>query len=191
MSEYDPIGSDEVQVTPEQADYAKQRVDELMRPLRDADVDRSIVPQLDWLRDDLVMVYQRAIVDSTWSQLEADMVQWLPWAAGQLGTPRRRAVFGELLVNTGEGDVWAWLTRWQGLRPMDVGEDPNVVDAWESGALDPSTPATAVDAGENSYQDDEPSEQVYTKYEDEPSEQVYTKYEDEPSEQVYTKYEDD
>ena len=185
MSQYDPIGSDEVQVTPEQADYAKKRVDESMRPLRDADVDRSIVPQLDWLRDDLVMVYQRAIVDSTWSQLEADMVQWLPWAAGQLGTPRRRAVFGELLMNTGEGDVWAWLTRWQGLRPMDVGEDPNVVNAWESGALDPSAPATdadqgaAVDAGENSYQDDEPSEQVYTMYQhDEPSEQVYTKYDE-------------
>ncbi len=183
MSEYDPIGSDEVQVTPEQASYAKQRVDELMRPLQDADVDGSIPRQLDWLRDDLVMVYQRAIVDNTWSQLEADMVQWLPWAAGQLGTPRRRAVFGELLMNTGEGDVWAWLTRWQGLRPMDVGEDPNVLNAWESGALDPSAPATdgdqgaAVDAGENSYQDDEPSEQVYTKY-DEPSEQVYTKYDE-------------
>ena len=178
MTEYDPALSDEVQVTPEQAAYAKQRVDELMRPLRDADVDGSLRGHLDWLRDDLVMVYQRAIVDNTWSQLEAEIVQWLPWVAGQLGTPRRRAVFGELLMNTGEGDVWAWLLRWQGLRPMDVGEDPNVVDAWESGALGPSTPATPVDAGAYSqFSDDAPSEQVYTLYQhDETSEPAYTEY---------------
>jgi len=61
---------------------------------------------------------------------------------------------------------------------VDVGEDPNVVDAWESGALGPSTPATPVDAGAYSqFSDDAPSEQVYTLYQhDETSEPAYTEY---------------
>ncbi len=184
-SEYDPNWSDAVQVTPEQAAYAERRVDELLQPLWDADADRSLGPHLGWLRDDLVIVYQRAIVDNTWSQLEGDIVARCKWVAEQLGTPRRRAVFGELLMNTGEGDVWAWLTRWQGLRPMDVGEDPNVVNAWESGVFDPSAPATDSDQGAvetvySQYQHEEPSEQVYTEYRDEPA---YTEYRDDDENQ--------
>ena len=184
-SEYDPNWSDAVQLRAEQAEYAEKRVDDLMRPLRDADVDGSLKGHIAWLRDDLVNVYQRAIVDNTWSQLEADMVVWLPGAAGQLGTPRRRAVFGELLMNTGEGDVWAWLVRWQGLRPMDVGEDPNVVDAWESGALDPTPQPADADQGA--------AEVVYSQYQhDEPAEVVYTQYQhDESSQAAYTEYHDD
>ena len=168
-SDYDPNWSDAPEVTPEQAAYAEQKVDELMRPLRDADSDGSLVSHLGWLRDDLVLVYERAIIDNTWSQLEIDMVARFQWVAEQLGTPRRRAVFGQLLMNTGEGDVWAWLVRWQGLRPMDVGEDPDVVNAWDSGAFDPSTTTTDSDQGVaevaySQYQHDEPSETSYTSY---------------------------
>ena len=170
-SQYDPNWSDAVKVTPEQAAYAEQKVNELMRPLRDADVDGSLRPHLDWLRDDLVVVYEEAIVDDTWSRLEDEIVAKLPWVVEQLGTPRRRAVFGEILMYTAEGDVWAWLTRWQGLRPMDVGEDPNVVDAWESGAFGPSTQTTDGNQGAaepvySQYQHDEPSETAYTEYRD-------------------------
>jgi hypothetical protein len=173
-SEYDPNWSDAVQVTPEQAAYAETRVDELLRPLRDADIDGSLPGHIAWLRDDLVMVYQRAIVDNTWSQLEDDIVARSKWVADQLGTPRRRAVFGELLMHTGEGDVWAWVTRWNGLRPMDVGEDPNVVSAWETGVFDPSV--SAADSDQSS------TEVAYTEYHDETSE---------PREPAYTEYRDD
>lgn len=169
-SEYDPAWPEAVEVTPEQAAYAERRVDELLQPLRDADVDASLGPHIAWLRDDLVIVYQRAIVDNTWSQLEDDMVKRFKWVADQLGTPRRRAVFGHLLVSTGEGDVWAWLSRWDGLRPMDVGEDPSVANAWESGAFDPSAPAAE--------SDQIAAETIYSQYQQEPSEQVYTEYRD-------------
>jgi len=165
-------------VTPEQAAYAVNRVEELMRPLRNADRDGTLKGHLDWLRDDLVQVYEQAIVDNTWSQLEADVTVNFEWVAGQLGTERRRAVFGELLMNTGEGDVWAWVNRWQGLRPMDVGEDPNVVNAWDSGVFDPT-----VDASSSS--SSSAGETVYSQYHDESSEPSGSS---EPSETVYTEY---
>ena len=170
MSQYDSTWSDGPAVTPEQAEYAKNRVHQLMQPLRDADVDQSMQGHLAWLADDLVVVYEYAILDNTWSQLEAQVTSRFEWVAAQLGTPRRRAVFGELLMNTGEGDVWAWVNRWPGLRPMDVGEDPNVVNAWDTGVFDPTVDSSttsssaATETVYSEYQSDEPSETVYTEY---------------------------
>jgi hypothetical protein len=85
-------------------------------------------------------------------------------------------------MNTGEGDVWNLLTRWQGPRP-DVGEDPNVANAWETGALDP-TPSPegvegAVDLGVASYSTygESPAESVYTECrEGEAGEPIYQEY---------------
>jgi hypothetical protein len=183
MSQFDSGYAD---VTPEQAVYAEQRVRELMAPLRARDLDGTLAPYLDWLGDDVVAVYKNAILNDTWSQLETQLTNRFNWVAEQLTTPRRCAVFGQLLINTGEGDVWGWLTRWDGIRPMDVGEDPNVVNAWDSGVFDPTAPATdeagqgSIDGGYSQYDEQAPAAVVYTQYHSEgATDPAYTEYRNE------------
>ncbi len=170
MSEfYDPF--EHPAVTPEQSAYALDRVDALMQSLRNADADSYFQEKLDWLRDDLVKVYEQAIVDDTWSQLESEITSRLEWVVGELGTPRRASEFAQVLARTGFGDAWAWVNRWEGHAPMDVGEDPSVVDPWATSS------STATDTGGTQSQYDETSEQIYSQWQDdESSEPMYTEY---------------
>jgi hypothetical protein len=66
-------GSEGVALAQGQVEYSRTRVDELLGTLRAADENNSLAPYLSWLGDDLETVYQQAIANNTWSQLESDV----------------------------------------------------------------------------------------------------------------------
>jgi hypothetical protein len=142
---YDPFAHPAV--TPEQSAYARSRVDALMQSLRNVDADSYFQENLDWLRDDLVKVYEQAILDDTWSQLEWDISSRLEWVVGQLGTPRRSSEFAQVLARTSYGDVWDWVNRWDGHAPRDVGEQPEAFSPLPSSSSAATDPAVADDQG--------------------------------------------